>query len=249
MQLNNGIPSLVSTTRLLAGDPDSAGGLMWDDTTEVIPAINDAWLDLHEMARQRHAGTARKVTYRSATASTIYYSLPSDFVAFVNPFPVQLSADGVALTDTVVGDAKQIFLEAQDEEVALEAYYREVETAPRYVFIRGEQYGIVAPPTSTHAGTNTLRLTYEATTAELSEDSDSPSIPVQFHRLLCYKAAMILLASKSLPINDLAALAAPKHQLFLNWSRERMQQIEDQIPAAGRIRQSPATRMGTIRRT
>ncbi len=249
MQLNNGTPSLVSTTRLLAGDPDSAGGLMWDNATEVIPAINDAWLDMHEMGRQRHGGMARKVTYQSATASTIYYSVPSDFVAFATPSPVQLSADGVALTDTAVGTAKQIFLEPQEEEVALEAYYREQETDPRYVFIHGQQYGIVAPPTSTHAGTNTLRLTYGATTAELSSDSDEPTVPQQFHRLICYKAAMILLASKQLPINDLAALAAPKHRLFLNWCREQMQQIEDRIPAAGRIRQSPATRMGTIRRT
>jgi hypothetical protein len=195
MQFNTGTPSLVSYTRDLASDPSTAASPLFSDQ-RVKDALNDVYLELREAARQQGGGSGHKRSYADTVAGQIFYELPSDFHRMVM---VEVEYNGQDLTGTAPTSS---FLRPIGADVGLELVEGPASNNKANYFIHDQHLGLTLPVIT--AGVNSLRITYEAGTVEMVSDDDIPDIPSNFHRLLCYKAAIVLRLSMDLPINEMS---------------------------------------------
>lgn len=241
MQLNTGTPSLISYTRDLAGDPASAASEIWTDA-RVKAAINDAYLELREVARQLGDGPEVKRGYATSVANQLWYQLPADFKRMLL---VEVDNEGRDLSSDA--NAEPIILRPLALDTALAGYEAGDFTELEYVAMADGHFAVVVPPTS--GGSNGIRITYEAETALLSGDTDEPSLPEPYQNLICYKAAVQLRASENLAHEDLMRLMLLKENQFRIAMQERLMDNEGQVAVAGLIEQDHLTRFGTISET
>ncbi len=185
----NNTPSLVSFTRHLIGDPSDGVGRTLFTPNEVRHAINLAYDALRDKMRRQEVGWTNKVTYLSPVAGEIHIDLPDDFVRVER---LDLDVEGRDLSQTPLEDATLSKYTYSTEDQAMDAFHAEgVETTPVY-FLSDQQVGLVPPANEESAGTNTLRLTYQASTPHLTNPTDEPAIPRPHHELICYRAAISL---------------------------------------------------------
>jgi hypothetical protein len=238
MLYNTGTPSLVSYTRDIAGDPASAASEMWSDA-RVKAAINDAYLEMREVARSFGEGIDVKRSYATTVANQLWYSLPSDFkrllIAEVDPDGGDLSAS-----------ASPVVLQPMALDAALEGYETSAFSGTNYVAMGSGHIALVNPVST--GGSNSLRLTYEAEPSVLSDDDDEPAFPEVHQYLICYKAAFSLKLSEGLPVNDIIMPLRYKEQSFRNAMQERMTDPEGKVSVAGLIDKPRSTVFGTVYR-
>ena len=246
MLFNSGDDSLVAWTRALVGDlPTTAP--QWDTTTEIKIAVNRAYLDLREIARSFGMDATTKRSYADAVASQIYYQKPADIVKLQ---AVEVSNDGTNLATGSPSSENILYPKPWPAEKALQSYNLESTTeVGSYFFLQDDHFGIVAPPTSTQAGTNTIRILYEASTTELSNDADEPDIFRPYQDLICYRAAIQLKLMRDMEAGDLAAMAREKEERFRMACQDAVAMYEDAVPVQGLRQQPVAVAVGTVQRT
>lgn len=241
--------TLTYFTRFLLGDPVTAASEQWSEA-DIKAAINREYQSLREIARQFGLGATTKRTYATGVASQIYYQRPADIVKLE---AVEVSNTGSNLATATVAAADILYPQPWPAEKALQAYNTRILTdvAERF-FLQDDHIGILAPITSTQAGTNSIRLLYEASTTELSADSDEPEIPRPYHDLICYRAAVVLKVMRGQDASDLAAIAQNKEYGYRLACQDAVAMYEDAIPVQG-LRQQPSTihtvTVGTVSRT
>ena len=246
MLFNSGTPSLVGWTRALVGDPATAASEQWDDTTEVKPAINRAYLDLREISRSYGMDQTTKRAYADAVASQIYYQRPTDIVRLR---ALELSDNGSNLSTATPAAANILYPKPWPAEKALQAYNSEVITAVGERFgLQDDHFFIVAPPTSTQAGTNTIRILYESSTSELSGDTDEPELFRPYHDLICYRAAVQLKLMRDMDASDIFGIAQEKEYRFRMACQDAVAMDEDTIAAQGLRQQRTGIVSGTTQR-
>jgi hypothetical protein len=214
---------------------------MWTEQ-EVKNAINDAYMILMDEARLQETGYGRKRTYSNSVADQLYYDLPDDFMKVVD---VEIDVDGNALS---ASGSNPIFLKPISATTGFEGYEKGIYTNTEFYTIHSNDYiAIFAPPSS--GGSSAIRLTYEAHSSTLSNDTDEPTFRDPYHYLICYEAAAVLKGSVDLTLT-------PEHEgrrqrlyaRFMETTSENVQDDEGQIYVAGRITQRPATVTGFINR-
>lgn len=251
MLFNSGNPNLVAQSRLYADDPSTAAQPQWS-TQRHKDAINVAYLQLRDLARLIDVGFARKRAYADGVAaddpSDAFYALPADFAGRLR---VEISTNGSDLSTTLPADQPSIkVLEVVSWDAAMDAYNLGVETSARYTFIHDQHFGIFPPLSATEAGTKSIRITYEASSVELSGDTDEPDLPRPYHDLIAMRSAINLRMSKDLPIRDLER----RYELgVIQFRRAVYTSIEDkdkQMSVAGRntSRRRRRIRQGSVRR-
>ena len=234
MLFNSGNPSLLGQARLLADDPSGAANPMWTDQ-QVKDQINTTYVELADLVRLPGHGSTRKRAYADGTATTapehMFYSLPDDFVGRLR---VEISTSGADLSTTLPGSNANIkILEPTGYDVALDHYnINSGGTSDiKYSFIHGEHWGVSTPLTATEAGTKSIRITYDASQALLSGDTDEPNIPRPHHNAIALGAAVLLRMSRDLPVADLerrfelakiALRRATTEQLDDDWGQIRI---------------------------
>jgi hypothetical protein len=238
MLYNSGTPSLVSHTRFLVGDPSTAPSSLYSDA-EIQAAINLEYIELGELARSLGAGWGAKRTYATSVADQILYQKPDDWVRFIS---IEIEPDGKDLSSD--SSAAGIYLKPRNESRAMEAYNVTGVSSPEFYFMQDNHFGVVSPVST--GGANALRLTYEAETSSLSNDTDEPFFYSAHHPLICYRAAINLKVSKDLPINNLFPLAEKKELAFIRSMQDTMEHDDIQIPVAGNILQHTAIKQGRI---
>jgi len=254
MLFDSGVPSLVSWTRALIGDPASAASPQWDDTTEVEIAINRQYLMLREIGRGFGGGTTTKRALDDAVAGQIEYDKPDDLVKLE---AVELSGNGANLS-TASPSTEIIYCRPWPAEKAYEAYNTEVLTeAGTRCFLQDSKIGIVAPPTAAMVGTNTIRFLYEASTAELTTN-DEPELPRPHHDLICMLAAIELKDMRDMDFSSLWVRVYGQHPFdpasrmfqFKSAMQDALAMHEDTIAAQGLISQRGSIDIvsGTARR-
>lgn len=223
--------TLHSFTRTLLGDPVDAPLSQFADE-DVTNALNIAYIEGYKIARRLDVGWGHKTAYDTSVADQIYYNLPSDLDGRIVDIALEVNGKDFS-SDT---DAQWTYLKPREGNVALKGYRLKEFTLPEYTFIKGTQYGIVAPPAV--GGTNSIHLTYEGELSDsdlLEDDADEPTyVPESDHPLLCYLAAITLRISKSLPAEDIRVEAARKYPLFIEQASEPILDLDGQIPCAGR---------------
>jgi hypothetical protein len=219
----------------LAGDPSTAPSTLWTDQI-VKDFINTEYLELYDIARQFGAGQGQKRTYADIVADQLYYALPADFMKMLM---VEVELNGVDLTTS---SADPTNLSPLSGDVALQGYEAGIYSETEYYFIHNQHVGIVAP--SGTAGTNTIRLTYEAEVSELSNDTDEPDLPTTYHSLICYMAAIGLRHTKDLDTRDLESVAARKMVRFMQAMHDNLGDFEGQMYVAGLGDPNVVTRAG-----
>lgn len=237
MLFDSGTPSLLTYTRDLAGDPDSAASELWSEA-RVKAAINDAYLEMREIARVFGEGPEVKRSYATTVASQLWYQLPSDFKRLLL---VEINADGNDLS----GTASPTVLQPLALDAALEGHETGAFSSTKYVAIADQHIAIVNPVST--GGSNALRITYECETSALSDDTDEPvAIPENHQYLICYKAAISLRASEGLNHEELMRLMMHKERAYRIWCQERLSSPEDKVSVAGLISQTPSTQFGKV---
>lgn len=246
----SGDPNLVEHTRQLAGDPatDSDGNAvpsqLWA-TQQVKNFVNVKYLALRDRLRMKGYGHGAKRTYADVVADQIFYAKPADFVRAVL---VEVELDGKNLSTGSESDLSPTALKPHYGAEALKEYHQgNLSTSDRKAFIHNEHFGIVPPPDT--GGTKSLRLTYEAASALLSADGDEPVFPRPYHELICYKAAISLRETKNLPTVELRATSDRLEAQAVSAMAEELEDIDYQIPAAGRVDWGLRTNMGSIKRS
>lgn len=256
----SGDPTLVGHTRFLAGDPDAStrpdnlASTPMFSTDEVKDAVNFAYEELWEVAQRLDVGWGEKIGYITSVTDQILYDLPTDIDGRVIDVAIELDGKDLSSDST----AKWTYLTPSEENIALRGYREGTFTNTEFVFLLGgkstyndgadpQQFGIVAPPDT--GGSNSICLVYEASLTKLSADGDIPAAPVAHHQLICYLAAITLKASKELPVDHLRAEAARKYPLFVEAMGQPIQDLEGQMTAVGRIRQTFSTATGRISRS
>lgn len=238
MLYDSGTPSLLTYTRDLAGDPDSAASEIWSEA-RVKAAINDAYLEMRETARMFHTGPEVKRAYADTVANQLWYELPADFKRMVM---VEVESSGVNLSTT---KGNPTVLEPLALQVALDGYQTGAFTALKYVAMGDGHFAVIGPVTT--AGTKSLRITYEAETDALSNDTDEPAdIPEPHQYLICYKAAVSLRASENLEHDNLLRLTLQKERSFRIAMQERYNSDDDQMAVAGLTDQKHLTQFGRM---
>jgi len=220
-----GTTNLVSYTRVLSSDPSTAASPLFSDQ-RVKDAVNDAYIELREEARQLGGGSGHKRSYSDTVASQIFYELPSDFHRMVL---VEVEYNGRDLSSD--SSAASTFLREIGADTGLEIVEGTETTKVGAYFIHDQHLGLTSPPTT--AGSNAIRITYEGSTAELSAVDDIPDLPEHFHRLICYKAATVLRLSMDLPIDDLVALSSRLEARFLRAMQDQGWSNESQFAVSG----------------
>ena len=89
-----------------------------------------------------------------------------------------------------------------------------------------------------------MRITYEASEVDLTAVDDIPDIPEAFHRLIAYKAAIILKLSMDLPVGDLNSIATRMEVRYMRAMQDQTWSNEGAVAVAGLARQQAQTRMG-----
>mgnify|MGYP001813305361 CR=1 FL=1 len=234
MQVVSTTPSLFSYTRVLAGDPESAASEVWTDA-RVKAAINDAYLEMREMARVFGEGSEVKRSYATTVADQLWYQLPSDFKRLIL---CEISATG----DDLSADNTPTVLKPLALDTALEGYETGAFSSSKYVALADGHLALVNPVST--GGSNALRITYECETSALSGDTDEPSIPEPHQYLICYKAAFSLKISEGMDVSDLIIPLRHKERAFRIAMQERHFDPEGKCSVAGLIEQSPLTRFG-----
>jgi len=210
MLLDSGTTSLLGFTRLLVDDPSTAPSKMFSDAT-IKSFLNVRYLELREKARFVGQGSALKIAYDDAVSGTYLYSMPTDFVRLMD---AQIDLDGGDLSALAPSAARIRVLEPNDFTTAWQAYQAETLTEASTVSIFNRQIAILAPPDATAAGTNSIRFVYEASTAELTNTTDEPTINRQFHDVICRLAALDLLSTKNMENQTLSAIAFARMKEF-----------------------------------
>ena len=223
MLYDSGDPSLLSYTRDLASDPDSAASEIWSEA-RVKAAIDDAYLEMREVARQTGDSIEVKRSYATSVADQLWYELPADFKRSVL---VEISTTGADLS----GTGSPTVLKPLALDTALDGYETGSFTAIEFVAMGDGHFAVLAPPDT--GGANALRLTYEAETSALSNDTDEPSVPEPHQYLICYKAAVSLRASENLEHDNLLRLAMQKERLFRIAMQDRLGDNEGQMAVVG----------------
>ena len=246
MLLVTNTPNLTEFTRFMARDPAAAPAPLFT-TAEVLSSINVAYLQLRDKMRAKDVGHGNKRTYADSVADQIYYAKPADLVRLIS---VELEDKGQNLSSSSEADVTPIFLTPKESKEALQAFHTGKLEGAVYVFMHDTHFGIVKPPTSAQAGTAAIRLLYAASTALLSADGDEPTLARPHHPLICYRAAMILLAAKDMSLGDLPGLVSDSEGPFLRSLSDNFEYLDEAIPAAGLSRsRGLRTKTGTIVRT
>jgi len=239
MLYNSGSPSLISYTRDLCGDPDSAASEVWSDA-RIKAALNDAYLEMRETARVFGEGIDVKRSYATTVADQLWYQLPSDFKRLLL---AEVSTDGSDLS----GTATPVVLKPMALDTALEGYETGAYSGAAYVAMGSGHLAMVNPVST--GGSNSLRITYEAEATALSGDTDEPSFPEVHQYLICYKAAFSLKIGDGMSVNDLIVPLRHKERAFRIAMQERQSDNEGKLSVAGLIDQNHSTRFGKISRT
>ena len=239
MQYTTGTPSLLSYTRDLAGDPDSAASEVWSDA-RVKAAINDAYLEMRETARVFGEGPEIKRSYATTVADQLWYQLPADFKRLIL---AEVSTDGSDLS----GTATPTVLEPMALDTALAGYETGAFSSTKYMALGDGHFAVVNPVDT--GGSNSIRITYESETTALSADGDEPKFPENHQYLICYKAAVSLRASDGLPHSELMRLMIHKERSFRIWCQERLGAPDGKMAVAGIVDQDPVTRFGRVSRS
>ena len=238
MQFVSTTPSLVSYTRDLCGDPESAANELWS-AARVKAAINDAYLEMREMARVFGEGVDVKRSYADTVADQLWYQLPSDFKELIL---TEINEDG----DDLSGTASPVVLKPMAIDTAMEGYETGSFSGSKYVAIASNHFAVVNPVAT--GGSNSLRITYEAEPTALSGDTDEPAFPEVHQYLICYKAAFSLKIGDGLSINDLIVPLRHKERAFRIAMQERSFDPEGKMSIAGIMDQPPLTRSGVLSR-
>lgn len=242
MLFDSGTPSLYSYTADMAGDPTTAPSPMWTEQ-QVKDAINARYLMLREAMRMKARGHQNKRTYATSVADQLYYANPADLAGKL--VLVEIEPDGKDLSSDTT--AAPIILKPFESKEALHGEVTGVVTETKYVFRHDQHFGVVTPPST--GGSNALRITYEAVTTELSADGDEPDLPRQFHRLLCYQAAIELKTQKDYDTSGLERLMAPDLLVFHRNVNEVFEDPDHQIPVAGLQRRNFRVPFGRMRKS
>jgi hypothetical protein len=227
MLLNSGSPNLVGKTRDLVADPSSAPNPLFGDT-EIKEAINLEYLEMRESMRQKSVGHTTKRTYANSVADQLHYSKPTDMVR-VRLF--ELETAGRNLSTTAPASASIAFLDEIPYEQGLELYNSTQLTTSKYLVNSDEHYLIVAPPTV--SGTRSIRITYEAESADLTSNNDEPIFPEQFHLLLAVRAGILLLTSKQEDFSGLELKNRKISSSFERWATEPILNPTGKMRVAG----------------
>ena len=237
MLYNTGTPSLVSFTRDLMGDPSSAASPI-QPTAKVKAFINSAYTEMREEARVFSEGVEVKRSYADTVADQLWYELPADFKKMVL---VEVDSVGGDLTAST---GAPVVLEPLALDTALTGYETGSFSEAQYVAMGSGHFALIAPVST--AGSNSLRITYESETTELSADGDEPAFPEPHQYLICYKAAVSLKASDNLEHDDLLRLMLLKQRAFRIAMQERLGDNEGTMAIAGLVDQSHLTQMGRL---
>lgn len=235
MLFNSGNRALLATTRRYAGDPSTAANPRLTDQ-QWKDEINTEYLELRDLVRIGDEGWCRKRAYATGVAvddpSDHFYSLPADFVGRLR---VEISTLGADLSTTLPGsDASIQVLTPAGWDVALDHYNLSNGTSDiQYVFMHDQHFGISTPLTATEAGTNSIRLTYEASTTELSGDTDEPDLPRPHHNVIALGAALRGNLGDGLDIRDLERRYEGARARLLRAVRDRLADYESTIRVSG----------------
>jgi hypothetical protein len=224
-------------------DPAAAPKVLFTEA-DIKSALNVRYLELREKARFVGDGSALKITYETGVNGTYLYDLPADFLRLKT---VHVDLDGGDLSSIGPGSARIRLLEPQPFENVWDAYQVEKLIETRHVSIFDRQYAILAPIDADSAGSNSIRLVYEAATAELTQDDDEPTISRHFHDVIPRLAAVDLLASKNMDNQTQSNLAFARMREFELSVTEELWSPDSQAYVAGLDDQEEFTqRMGTI---
>ena len=246
MLLVTGTPNLIEFTRFMARDPSGAANPLFT-TADVTSAINVIYLQLRDKMRAKDVGHGNKRTYADSVEDQIFYAKPADLVRLIS---VELEDLGKNLSSSSESAVNPIFLKPKESKEALQAFHTGKLEGAVYVFMHDTNFGIVKPPTAAQVGTSAIRLLYAASTDLLSVDGDEPTLSRPHHPLICYRAAMVLLAGKGMDLGDLPGLVKDAEIPFLQSLSDNFEYLDEVIPAAGLSRsRGLRTKTGTIVRT
>lgn len=238
MLFNSGTPSLVSHTRVLAGDPDTAPSTLFTEQV-VKDFINEHYLVLYDVARQFGVGTGEKRSYADVVADQVFYELPDDYM---KSLMVEVEGDGKDLSSDSTASPSN--LKPLSGDIALQGYEAGTYSETEYYFVHNQHFGIVSPPDT--AGTNSLRITYESEVAALSNDSDEPDLPTTYHPLICYRAAISLRETLDLDVRGLWAIADRHEARFMTAMHDNLGDFDGQMYVAGLNDHGTLTKHGRL---
>jgi len=241
--LNSGTTSLLGYTRLLLGDPATAPVPLFADAT-IYSHLNVWYQTMREKARFVGDGSALKIAYDTGVDGTIEYSKPADFVRLRE---VHVDLDGGDLSALAPNAARIRILDKVDYTEAYNAYQAEELVDIQAVSIRDATIAILAPIGATAAGSNSIRFVYEASTADLSGDTDEPDFARPHHHTICRLAAMDMMVTKNLENSTQANLALRALDEFERYVSDELWQPNSVAWVAGLSDQDTyAQRSGTI---
>lgn len=249
MNLKDSTPNLLDTTRFYAGEPrrEGAGATLYSDAT-IVNAINLKYQELWRRAKAQDMGWGVDFTYKTSVAGTIWYDLPTN--VDTNLVQVELEPDGKDISSD--SSAQPIPLKRGSMRQEWLEYTQGTLTDPRHWILREnaavDQYGIVSPPVT--GGSNAIRLTLEVEAAYMTAtDAEPRGIPSSHRELICLLAAEALRVSVDLDPTDILRIVGRLYPEFIEDKGPRFgEDIDFQIPCAGRAEQSFYTRTGFSRR-
>lgn len=239
---NSGTTSLLTVTREYAGDPSGGPQTLWSIQL-VKDAINLSLTEMRADAGLLDVGDAVKRTYADTVADQIFYAKPADFERVIT---IEIETGGQDLTSVSVSSATITYLEPKEEELALRMHNTGEISAPKYMFIHDQHFGVVSPLATGKTGTNSFRLTYRASSSDLSGDTDEPDVPRNHQELICLKAAMRLKMSRDLDFRDLIPFHNKMADLYKKSVHDQMADYEGQFAVAGLGNKAMATLFGRI---
>jgi hypothetical protein len=224
-------------------DPSTAPKTMFTDA-QIKSALNVRYLELREKARFVGDGSGKKIAYETGVNGTYLYNVPADFVRMTS---VHIDLDGGNLSSLAPNAARIRILKPTPFENAWDAYQAETLTDIEAVSIFNRQYAILAPVDADAAGTNSIRLVYEAATAEMTGDTDEPTIARPFHDVISRLAAVDLLATKNMENSIQTNIAFARMREFELAASEELWSPDSVAFVAGLDDQDDFTqRQGTI---
>ena len=237
MLFDSGTTSLLTYTRDLAQDPSSSPSPLFSEQM-VKDFINESYLELYDVARQMGVGTGFKRCYSTTVADQIFYSLPTDFMKAIL---VEVAGDG---SDLSTSTANSTPLTVLDASVALEGYESGAYDETEFYYIHNQHLGIIKPPTT--GGANALRMSYEAGSSDLSNDTDEPDLPKTYHSLICYRAAIALRTTMELDTRGLEEIANRKEIRFMRAMHDNVADYEGNFVVAGLQGKGQVTQFGRL---
>ena len=229
MLFNSGTPSLFSLAARYSGDPRSVSANDLYPEQEIKDALNLAYVELMGKAKMRALDLGNKRCYTDSVKDQVFYQKPDDFEDFVS---VEIAADGSDLS-SVSPNAEIAIPDILNGREGLLAFENDSLSASNqtllWVFEHGEDhYGITPPPDT--AGTNSIRLTYKASTVHLSGNTDEPFIPRDYQELISLKAAIRLKVGTEDDFQDILFLMAPIEERFNRFIQQRFSSRSGSFP-------------------